>query len=237
MSRVIVIVDTQVEKTEVAGVSTTLYRVEAMKKAIAYSTSAPLSVEVITSTEAALLPPSQEIIWCPLTLDVPNTLQFWGQNIFQACRNLTSFRQQVEALGYRAGDGSQGQESLYLPIVLTAKGPLYGEVIGQGKATNCYQQPVDLPDNQRQPLYHLAYQLLQSLEAPPSVYLLKFGYKEQEIICDRSAQAPWAYRLLPFPDVPALASIGIQEPNLFTCHWHCLTNQPIYDLTIIPKSA
>ena len=221
MSRAIII-------TEVAGVSTTFDRVEAMKKAIA-SSIPTLTVEVITSTDLATLSlPSQEIIWCPLTLDVPNTLQFWGQNILRACNNLTSFRQQVEARGYRAGDGSQGQRRLYLPIVLTAKGPLYGEVIGEEKTRNFYQQPINLPDQQRQPLYHLAYQLLQSLSAPPSVYLLKFGYEEKEIICDR---------LLPFPDVPALVSIGIQEPNLFTCYWHCLTNQPIYDLTIIPKSA
>ncbi|MGC1394917.1 MAG: hypothetical protein WA828_11615, partial [Coleofasciculaceae cyanobacterium] len=115
----------------------------------------------------------------------------------------------------------------YLPIVLTAKGPLYGEVIRKAETTP-YQQPLDLPDNQRQPLYYLAYQLLQALSAPPSVYLLQFGYEGKEIIFSS---------LLPFPDIPALASIKVQEPNLFTCYWHCLTNQPILDLTILPKPA
>lgn len=224
MSRVIIVIDAQ---AELAWAATTMQSVEAMKDTIASSTSANLTVEVITSNDLApTCFPKSEIIWCPLTLDVPDTLQFWGQYIFQACRNLPKLRQQVQQFGYKTGD-TQGIKSLYLPIVLTAKGPLYGEVIGQ-KETNDYQQPIDLPDNQRQPLYHLAYQLLKALSAPPSVYLLQFRYERKEII---------ANCLLPFPYLPALASIGVQEPNLFTCHWHCLTNQPIIDLTILPKRA
>lgn len=140
---------------------------------------------------------------------------------------MTSLRQRVQQLGYETVGGGQRFGDLYLPVVLTAKGPLYGEVISEGEATSRYQQPVDLPDNQRQPLYHLAYQLLQSLSALPAVYLLQFGYNEQNLVCDR---------LWPFPGVPAIASIGVQEPDLFTCHWHCLTGQPILDLTIIAKS-
>lgn len=225
MSRVIIVIDAQ---TVLAGaLETTVQSVEAMKEAIASSTSGNLTVEVMNATELAqtTISPRQEILCCPLTLDVPNTLQFWGQTIFQACRNLNGIRQQIQQFGYPVGE-TQGLKSLYLPIVLTAKGPLYGEVIG-AEAKDLYAQPIDLPDNQRQPLYDLAYQLLQSLTAPPSVYLLKFGY-DGAIICDR---------LLPFPDIPALASIGIQSPNLFACYWHCLTHQPIYDLTILPKNA
>lgn len=236
MSRVIIVIDAHARVGELAGEPTTVQSVEAVKNAIcvsqqrfaiASSTSAKFTVEVITSTDLAqtTLPASQEIICCPLTLDLPNTLQFWGQNIFSACRNLKSLRQQVEQFGYKAGD-IKGNKNFYLPIVLTAKGPLYGEVIAA--ETTPYQQPIDLPDNQRQPLYHLAYQLLQALAAPPSVYLLQFNYEGQEIIFSS---------LLPFPDIPALASIGVQEPNLFTCYWHCLTNQPILDLTILPKPA
>ena len=225
MSRVIIVVDAQ---AELVGTPTTMQSVEAIKDAIASSTSAKFTAEVITSTDFAqtILPLAQEIICCPLTLNLPDTLPFWGQNIFPACRNLKSLRQQVQQLGYKAGN-TQAIKSLYLPIVLTAKGPLYGEVIAQAKTTQ-YQQPLDLPDQQRQPLYHLAYQLLQALSAPPSVYLLQFGYEGEEIIFSR---------LLPFPDLPALASISVQEPNLFTCYWRCLTNQPILDLTILPKSA
>jgi hypothetical protein len=242
MSRVIIVVDAQ---ADLAGEPITVQSVEAIKdacqgqqrcalraprfaNAIASSTSANFTIEVITSTDLAqtTIPASQDIIWCPLTLNLPDILQFWGQNIFPACRNLKSLHQKVQQFGYQAS-GTQEIESLYLPIVLTAKGPLYGEVIGQEETTQ-YQQPIDLPDQQRQPLYHLAYQLLKALAAPPSVYLLKFGYEAEEIIFSR---------LLPFPDVPALASIGVQEPNLFTCYWHCLTNQPILDLTILPKSV
>jgi hypothetical protein len=229
MSRVIIVVDASVGVTGLAGaLPTTVQMVEAIKDTIASSSSTTLTVEVITSTDLAQnpLPSHGEIIWCPLTLELPDTLQFWGQNIFQACRNLTKLRQQIEQFGYKVGD-TQETKILYLPIVLTAKGPLYGEVIGQAETTE-YQQPIDLPDNQRQPLYHLAYQLLQALSAPPSVYLLQFGYEGEEIIADC---------LLPFPDTPALASIGVQEPNLCTCYWHCLTNRPILDLTILPKSA
>lgn len=240
MSRVVIIVDAEGEKTKylTAAFPTTVQMVEAMKEAIALPSSTTVTVEVISSTDlaAVLLDPSQgsnlideDIIWCPLTLGVPKTLNFPAQNIFQACHNVASLRQRVhQKFGYETSDTSQGLENLYLPIVLTAKGPLYGEVISETPTTNHHQQFVDLLDNQRQPLYYLAYQLLKSLSAPPAVYLLKFSYSDQDIIFDR---------LLPFPDVPAIASIGIQQPNLFACHWHCLTNQPIIDLTIVPKSA
>lgn len=228
MSRVIIVVDDQKSRGLAEALPTTVQSVEAIKEAIASSISTKYTVEVMTSNDLAqtIISPSQGIIWCPLTLNIPSTIQFWGQNIFQACRNLPSLRQKVQQFGYKSGD-TQETNNLYLPIVLTAKGPLYGEVIAQEK-TSQYQQPLDLPDNQRQPLYHLAYQLLQALSAPPSVYLLQFGYEGGEIIVER---------LLPFPDVPALASIGVQEPNLFTCYWRCLTNQPFTDLTIIPQNA
>jgi len=238
MSRVLIVVDALVEEAEklVGASPTTARMVDALKDAIAWHSPAPVTVDVIPSTDLAdaLLLPSQErnwtaedIIWCPLTLDLPNTLKFPARNIFQACSHVTSLRQQVQQLGYETVGGGQRLGDLYLPVVLTAKGPLYGEVISEGEATSVYQQPVDLPDNQRQPLYHLAYQLVQSLSAPPAVYLLQFGYNEKNLVFDR---------LWPFPAVPAIESIGVQEPDLFTCHWHCLTSQPIFDLTIIAKS-
>jgi hypothetical protein len=39
-------------------------------------------------------------------------------------------------------------------------------------------------------------------------------------------------RVLPFPDERAIASIGVQTPDLFACHWRCITHQPINDLSI-----
>jgi hypothetical protein len=239
MSRVVIVVDAKGKKIgELGGtLPTTMQMVEPMKQAIALPLSTPITLEVISSIDLAegLLNPipgsnltDDDIIWCPLTLDVPKTINFPGQNIFQACNNLTSLRQWVQQkFGCQTSDSNEVGENLYLPIVFTAKGPIYGEVIGETATTKLYQQPLDLLDQQRQPLYHLAYQLLQFLSASPGVYLLKFSYSQQDMIFDC---------LLPFPDLPAIASIGVQEPNLFTCHWHCLTNQPIIDLTIIPKS-
>lgn len=240
MPRILIVVDAQVEKTGklVEASTATAQMLDAMKEAIALHSPAPVIVDIITSTDLAepTFGPrevnnltAQDIIWCPLTLDVPITLEFPAQTIFQACRQVISLRQRVQQkLGYATSDGSQKLGDLYLPVVLTAKGPLYGEVIREEQTANLYQQPIDLPDNQRQPLYHLAYQLLKSLLAPPAVYLLQFGYNEQNIVFDR---------LWPFPAAPAIASIGVQEPNLFTCHWHCLTRQPIFDLTIIPSGV
>lgn len=241
MPRILIVVDAQVEETGklVETPTATAQMLEAMKEAIALHSPAPVIVDIITSTdlaEAWLLPSqvnnltAQDIIWCPLTLDVPSTLEFPAQIIFQTCRQVKSLRQRVQQqLGYATSDERHLLGNLYLPVVLTAKGPLYGEVIRKKQTANLYQQPIDLPDNQRQPLYHLAYQLLQSLLAPPAVYLLQFGYNEQEeVVFDR---------LWPFPAAPAIASIDVQEPDLFTCHWHCLTRQPIFDLTIIPPGV
>ncbi|NJK60110.1 MAG: hypothetical protein HC918_07560, partial [Oscillatoriales cyanobacterium SM2_1_8] len=72
-----------------------------------------------------------------------------------------------------------------------------------------------LSDRQRQPLYRAAFLLLDNLAAPPGVYLMQITVEPLQFD-----------RLLPFPDRPAVASIGVQDPDLFTCHWHCLTGQP-----------
>jgi hypothetical protein len=162
-------------------------------------------------------------------------------DIVAACADVEGLRSWVHDLDRpdlvttEAGD-------LWLPVVWTARGPLYAEVIAQhddGK----YFQPFHLSDRDRQPLYRLAQNLLSYLDAPPSVYLLKFT-----LVNDTDTSEPTADpdqpdkkqtghkigfdRLIPFPDEPAIASIGVQEPNLFVCHWLCLTNQPIYDLVI-----
>jgi hypothetical protein len=155
--------------------------------------------------------------FCVLTLDVPPELDFAGQKVFAACRQVDSLRQWVTAqTGYRSGPGTY-----WLPIVNTAKGPLYAEAIAQ--SADSYHQPLHLNDQQRQPLYQLGFSLLQYLQAPPAVYLLAFGYADRDLLFDR---------LWPFPAEPALASLNVQQPDLFTCHWRCLTNQPILDLLI-----
>lgn len=166
-------------------------------------------------------------VLCPLTLNLPETLVFPGQTVFQNCQAIAALRQTVAAWGYPSGAGNY-----WLPIVLTVKGPLYAEVIGQVEVADAattplksstYIQPIHLTDSQRQPLYELGYRLLRSLQATPSVYLMQFGFNEQQL---------WFDRLFPFPAAPAIASLNVQQPNLFTCYWRCLTEQPLRELSI-----
>ncbi|MBW4576836.1 MAG: hypothetical protein KME08_16300 [Aphanothece sp. CMT-3BRIN-NPC111] len=236
-----------VEDEQIAASSTTERMVTALKQAIAaIATQPPLeTVQVVAA--AALSGLVQELapdkhLWCPLTLNLPESLDFPGQEVYRACRNVPDLRQWVK----QKQSIATGNGNLWLPVVLTAKGPLYGEVIGlaaevstkelsedlslprEGSDTLPYQQPVHLSDVWRQPLYQLAHQLLQFLAAPPATYLLQFGLQEQGIVFDR---------LWPFPGAPAIASLGVQTPDLFNCHWQCLTGKPIFDLTIIPPMA
>ena len=162
-------------------------------------------------------------IVCPLTLDVPSNLVFPGQDVFRFGANVSAARDRVaQELQVPVGDGN-----FWLPVVLTAKGPLYAEAIaGESDKLSgelSYSQPLHLSDVWRQQLYELAFGLLDLLNAPPATYLIQFGFVGDRICFDR---------LLPFPAAPAIASVGVQVPDLFVCHWYCLTNKPIYDLQI-----
>ncbi|MDY7013290.1 MAG: hypothetical protein SVX43_06725 [Cyanobacteriota bacterium] len=160
----------------------------------------------------------ENVVYCPLTLNVPDDLDFPARELYCACRDVAGTRRWVETkLDYRTGEGN-----LWLPVALTAKGPLYGEAIA--KEANTYRQPLHLSDSHRQPLYHLAYTLLEGLGASPAVYLLQFSQQGPEILFDR---------LYPFPAEPAIASLGVQQPDLFACHGLCLTGQPLLDLIIV----
>ena len=166
-------------------------------------------------------------IVCPLTLDVPSDLVFPGRDVYEFCRNVSAARDRVaQDLQVPVGDGN-----FWLPVVLTAKGPLYAEAIG-GKPDRLsgeliYSQPIHLSDVWRQQLYELAYRLLDLLNAPPATYLMQFGFVGERICFDR---------LWPFPAAPAIASVCVQVPDLFLCHWCCLTNKPIYDVQITSLS-
>ncbi|MFE1748083.1 hypothetical protein [Coleofasciculus sp. H7-2] len=227
MRKVLIVVDAV---DEFAASPTTAEMVSALKQS-ALNSPVPTTIQIVETqfiaSAGADLQNQAEILWCPLTLNLPENLEFPAQSLYQACRNVTGLRQWVEQLGHPSGVGD-----FWLPIVLTAKGPLYGEVIGRVEddesrrlepAFKSYRQPVHLSDFWRQPLYELGHRLLQFLSAPSAVYLLQFGFQEQEIVFDR---------LLPFPGEPAIATISVQKPDLFTCHWHCLTGQAIYDLQI-----
>ncbi|MBP0021261.1 MAG: hypothetical protein J7647_27375 [Cyanobacteria bacterium SBLK] len=188
-----------------------------LKQAI-LSFSPQTSVRIISS-EAVL--PTTETIY-PLTFNLPDSLEFSAKSVYQQCENVRELQQWVEKnLEYATGEGHY-----WLPIVLTAKGPLYAEAIAQNNETQTYEQPFHLADVLRQPLYHLAWELLSYLNAPPAVYTLQFDWQGEEIFFDR---------LFPFPHESTHISLGIQQPDLLTCHGLCLTQQPILDLTIVTQ--
>jgi hypothetical protein len=231
--RVSIIVNAKVKQEGrlIAASPVTERMVNALKQAI-ISNSPDTLIEVIAVaslwSEVAQRQTSMAgRIYCPLTIQLPKWLTFPSQRVYQACQDISARRLWVEQhLNYKSSPRENWLGDLWLPIVWTEKGPLYAEVIGEGEMPNAYQQPIELTDNLRQKLYSLAYQSLEALEAPPSVYLLQFGVVEQEIIFDRF----W-----PFPAAPAIASLGIQSPDLFACHWFCLTNQAITDIQILAR--
>ncbi|MEG4506382.1 hypothetical protein QUA81_22655 [Microcoleus sp. F6_B4] len=176
----------------------------------------------VSELNSGAIAPGGAIV-CPLTLDLPSHLVFPGRDVYRFCRNVSAARDRVcQELQVPVGEGN-----FWLPVVLTAKGPLYAEAIGgepdKQSGEWSYSQPVHLSDVWRQQLYELAYRLLNLLNAPPATYLMQFGFVGERICFDR---------LWPFPAAPAIASVGVQVPDLFVCHWYCLTNQPIYDIEI-----
>jgi hypothetical protein len=144
-------------------------------------------------------------------------------DIIATCADLTGIRNWVkQKFGFEYTD----RGNFWLPLVLTARGVIYAEVIT--KLEGKYHQPYHLKDDRRQPLYRLGLQLLDYVRASPAVYLLQFDYDST----DDSAKTILFDRLIPFPDHPAIASVGVQKPDLYECHLLCTTNQPIYDLVI-----
>lgn len=159
------------------------------------------------------------IIYCPLTIQLPECCNFPGKEIYAACKDLYRRRHWVEKnLGYKTSVGDSCLGNLWLPILVTDQGLLFAEIIGEGAIPNYYEQPIDFPANKRQSLHKLASNLLENLSATPAVYLLQFSLHNQEIIFDR---------LWPFPAAPALASFRSQKADLFDHHWRCLTGKAI----------
>jgi hypothetical protein len=171
------------------------------------------SVEFVTVTELPAVA-SAKAIYCPMTLAVPPAFEFWGQSIGQTCQQIDLLRDlAATTIGVKVGDGG----NLWLPIVWTAGDPIYGEVIAKIDGDD-YRQPIHLDEIDCRSIYQLGNRLLTQLNAPPATYLVQFSKIDIGIIFDR---------LFPFPAIPALASVGIQHPDLFECHWRCITNQSI----------
>jgi len=229
--RVSIIVNAKVKQEGrlIAASPVTERMLSALKKAI-IANSPDTLIEVIAvaslwSETAQKQTSTAGRIYCPLTIQLPKWLVFPSQKIYQSCQDILGRRTWVEEhLKCKSNPNLNWLGDLWLPVVWTADGPLYGEVIGEGVMPNAYEQPVELADNLRQALYSLASQCLEALEAPPSVYLLQFSVIEQEIVFDR---------LWPFPAAPAIASLGVQSPDLFSCHWQCLTDQAIAEIQIL----
>jgi len=233
MPKILLIVNAKInENGEIIPASPATARmIESLYNAIALHSIKNMEVEVISNAvlwanqgKLPLKLRKTDLIYCPLTIDLPEKFDFPAKTIFQACQNIEEQRKWVgENVGLWTSNPKTRFGDLWLPIIMTKKGPLYGEVIGEGEMPNSYQQPVDLSDQKRQSLYQLGYKLLEHLDAPPAVYLLQFAFLKDQIVFDR---------LWPFPAAPAIASVGIQQPDLFSCHWHCLTDQPILDVMI-----
>jgi hypothetical protein len=170
------------------------------------------SVQFLTVAELPAVA-NPKAIYCPMTLAVPPTFEFWGQSIGRICQDIDRLRDlAATTTGVKVGDGG----NLWLPIVWTAQDPIYRDVIGE--SADNYQQPVDIDGLDLERLHQFGSQLLTQLTAPPATYLVQFSNTERGIIFDR---------LFPFPAIPALASIGVQQPDLFDCHWRCITRQSI----------
>jgi hypothetical protein len=232
MSKVLIIVNAEVNHGQVSkSAPVTIKMVSALSQVISHS-SPSLPIEIVGAADLWSKSPQlkqnwqNSTIYCPLTIELPDWLNFPAKNVFQLCKDLEGRRSWVEQnFNYKTSTDNSWLGDLWLPIILTAKGPVYAEVIGEGEIPNSYQQPIDFPDHLRQSLYHLAYSLLESINAIPAVYLLQFKMLKEDIVFDR---------LWPFPATPAIASIHRQNPDLFACHWDCLTHQPFTDVTIFP---
>ena len=224
MSKVIIIVNAEVKRGRIsANAPVTERMVLALSKCIIDSHQSH-EIEIISgadlwSKSIYLSESSPDLIYCPLTIKLPDWFRFPAQGVYDACRDLESRRRWVkQRFGYQTSQDNSYLGDLWLPVILTDKELIYGSVISEGMIPNDYQQPYDLPLDVYPKLKQLASDLLNSIDAIPSVYLVQFRLLGHDIIFDR---------LWPFPATPAVASINVQQPDLYACHWLCLSNQPL----------
>lgn len=222
MSKVIIIVNAQVDKGKVNANAPV-----AQKMALALSKSVMESnqchgIEIVGGADlwSQSLPiddSQKDIIYCPLTIKLPDWFNFPAQQIYYACADLEKRRKWVQQhFGYKVSKDNLHLGDLWLPIIFSSEKLMYGEVIGEGILPNDYEQPQHLPSEIYTNVQILAKELLHSIQAIPSVYLLQFRMLDENIIFDR---------LWPFPACPAIASINSQKTDLFTHHWHCLSGK------------
>lgn len=231
MHKVIIIINAEVNTQGAISLGSPATRtmVKALERAIAADSDSNelevISAASLWSNSLTYSKSNSNLIYCPLTIEIPHKFSFPVQKLYQTCRDILGLRQWVEQnLGYRTSILDSWLGDLWLPIVVTGKKMLCGPVIAEGVIPNYYKQPVELDRKVEKSLHSLAQELLTSLDAPPSVYLVQFRLLSNEIIFDR---------LWPFPAAPAIASLRYsQQPNLFIRHWYCLTQKPMVQVTI-----
>jgi hypothetical protein len=179
-----------------------------------------------------------------LTLEaLPPTIAFAARDFYALCDRPQTLQDLVQSWGYGIGPAQT-----WLPVVLTQRGPLYGEMIALGTRSAAsrsatasaldapmgdsleawagdwqFVQPLHHSDRDRQKLYQLAHHLLTQTKAPPGTHLLQVEAKGGEIIFER---------LWPFPAMPAIGSLRVQKPDLFSTHLRCLVGAAVRDLMI-----
>ena len=237
MEKVVIIINAEVSDRGklISASPVTQKMVEALQRSIKEHSSPSIAVEIISA--ATLWSKNSKnnyrvdsnALYCPLTIQLPEYFDFPQKHIYSACKDLNSRRDWVEKkLGFKTSVGDSWLGHLWLPIIVTSDRAIFAEVIGEGPIPNSYEHPIIIPHRQLKSLHSLAHQLLDSLSAPPACYLLQFSLYNGEIVFDR---------LWPFPAAPALITLKTQQPDLFTCHWKCLTQQPIVDKDIVISDA
>lgn len=234
MEKVLIIINAEVnEQGQVTSASPVIARmVEALKQGIInYSSKTTIEITSVGDLWSKIHKSNGHqpcILYCPLTIQLPEYFNFPAKTIYQACRDVAARRRWVESnLGIKTSVGDSWLGHLWLPVILNDQDIIYGDIIGEGEMPNSYEQPIEFPKKHRQSVHRLASNLLEHLSAPPSVYLVQFSLYSGEIVFDR---------LWPFPAAPALASLRGQQLDLFSCHWLALSQQPILDRLIPNKT-
>jgi len=225
MSKVIIIVNAHVSEGKISPTSPVAEKMATAMKQGIVKTNNSVIVEIIGAADlwaksVNLSSAGDDLIYCPLTIKLPDWFHFHQQKIYQACSDLEHRRKWVKQhFGYQTSNENSLLGDMWLPIIITKNQLSYSYIISEGEMPNSYQQIFSFPDDLSSLLYNLAHDLLQSIQATPAVYLLQFKILEQKIIFDR---------LWPFPATPAIATLyNDQQPDLFTYHWHCLSHQSL----------